>query len=376
MLPTNIFLLSLAMSALAIQPLAAVASWPLWDSYTAMFLEDSGRIVDHDSEGRTTSEGQAYALFFSLVGDDRPKFDRILSWTQTHLARGDLAANLPAWLWGNQRGTWKVIDSNSAADADLWMAYTLLEAGRLWDDPKLTTLGQALTNSIAQLEVRDIAGLGPMLLPGSTGFITSDNWVQLNASYLPVQLLLGLAGHTRGKRWRQMADLVPLVTAGSSAKGFILDWIAYRSFEGFSTQPAPVSPLLGSYDAIRVYLWAGMLAVETPGREQILAAVGGMPAYLDQNALPPASVSETGQVTDARGNVGFSAAVIPLLMALKRTGPLERQKLRLRSEKNDKTGLYGNPPRYYDQNLALFSLAWCEKRFAFDKHGRLGVNWK
>jgi endoglucanase len=101
-----------------------------------------------------------------------------------------------------------------------------------------------------------------------------------------------------------------------------------------------------------------------------------MPAYLDQNALPPASVSETGQVADARGNVGFSAAVIPLLMALKRTAPLERQRLRLRSEKNDKTGLYGKPARYYDQNLALFSLGWCEKRFDFDKHGRLGVSWK
>jgi endoglucanase len=365
----------LALSALAM-PLIGMTNWPLWDNYTNRFLDDSGRIVDHDAADRTTSEGQAYALFFSLVGNDRLRFDRILSWTQTNLAHGDLATNLPAWLWGNQQGTWKVTDANSAADADLWIAYTLLEAGRLWDDPKLTTLGEALTNSITQLEVRDIPGLGPMLLPGATGFVTSDHWVQLNASYLPVQLLLGIADHTRSKRWRQMADLVPLVTAGSSANGFILDWIAYRSFEGFSTQPAPVSPLLGSYDAIRVYLWAGMLSAATPGREQILAAVGGMPAYLDQNALPPASVSETGQVADARGNVGFSAAVIPLLMALKRTAPLERQRLRLRSEKNDKTGLYGKPARYYDQNLALFSLGWCEKRFDFDKHGRLGVSWK
>jgi endo-1,4-beta-D-glucanase Y len=372
----NIFPLSLALSALAIQPLGGTTGWPLWNSYASVFLEDSGRIVDHDTADRTTSEGQAYALFFSLVGNDRPKFDRILLWTQTHLARGDIAANLPAWLWGNQQGTWKVIDNNSAADADLWIAYTLLEAGRLWGDPKLTTLGRALANSVMQLEASDISGLGPMLLPGPAGFRTSDGWVQLNASYLPVQLLLGIAGHTGSKRWRQIADLVPLVVEGSSAKGFILDWIAYRSFEGFSTQPSPVSPLLASYDAIRVYLWAGTLAPSTAGRERILAAAWGMSAYLDQNALPPARISESGQVTDARGNVGFSAAVIPMLVALKRTGPLQLQTLRLQSEKSAKTGLYGTPPHYYDQNLALFSLGWSEKRFSFDEHGQLGVNWK
>jgi endo-1,4-beta-D-glucanase Y len=376
MLRTNIFPLSLAVSALAVQPLAGITSWPLWNSYTTMFLEDSGRIVDHDTDDRTTSEGQAYALFFSLVGNDRPTFDRILSWTQTHLARGDLASNLPAWLWGNQQGSWQVIDNNSAADADLWMAYTLLEAGRLWQDPKFTVLGRALSNSIMQLEVVDIPGLGPMLLPGPTGFKTSDGWYQLNASYLPIQLLLGIAGHMRSSRWRQIADLVPLVVEGSSAKGFILDWIAYRPFDGFSTQPSPVSPPFASYDAIRVYLWAGTLSPATPGRERIFAASWGMSTYLEQNAQPPASVGETGQVTDIRGNVGFSAAVIPLLVSLKRPGPLQRQQLRLQSAKNARTGLYGTPPRYYDQNLALFSLGSSEKRFYFDEHGRLGVNWK
>lgn len=369
-------LLCVLLWVLAVQPLTAAAKWPLWESYTAFFLDPAGRILDHEAADRTTSEGQSYALFFSLVANDRVRFNRILAWTQTNLGRGDLGAQLPAWLWSGRDGVWKVTDKGSASDADLWIAYTLLEAGRHWRDPRLTSLGRRLAALILQQEVADLPGLGPMLLPGASGFKTSDAWYQLNASYLPVQLLLALSTHTGDPRWQQIAAAVPQVLEGSSVKGFILDWIAYRSGDGFSTQPAPVSPLLASYDAIRVYLWAGMLAPETPARARILAALSGMAAYLDKNPIPPSGVSEAGQVVDARSNVGFSMSVIPLLIALNRIAPLEKQRLRVQSEKDDKTGLYGKKPAYYDQNLALFALGWCENRFLFDAQGRLSLNWQ
>ncbi|MEK9939779.1 MAG: glycosyl hydrolase family 8, partial [Methylotenera sp.] len=78
----------------------------------------------------TTSEGQAYALFFALVANDQPQFERLLQWTQLNLAQGNLATNLPAWHWGQKAdGSWGVIDGNSASDADIWIVYTLLEAG-------------------------------------------------------------------------------------------------------------------------------------------------------------------------------------------------------------------------------------------------------
>lgn len=372
---TKRLLAAIALSTLAIQPLAAKTSWPLWDSYTAYFLDASGRVVDHDAADRTTSEGQSYALFFSLVGNDRAKFDRILSWTQANLAHGDLATHLPAWLWGRQLDTWEVIDKNSAADADLWIAYTLLEAGQHWHDASLTTLGQGLANTIMQREVVDIPGLGFMLLPGPVGFKTSDGWYQLNPSYLPVQVLLGIASYTSDARWLQIAERVPTVLEGSCAKGFILDWIAYRRDSGFSAQPSPAA-VRASYDAIRVYLWTGMLAPTTPGRAKMLAAVSEMASYVDQYGIPPASVSESGVVEDARGSAGFSAAVIPLLVARNRTKALEQQTRRLQVEMNGRTGLYGKSPRYYDQNLVLFALGWRDDRFNFDEHGRLRVSWK
>jgi endoglucanase len=49
---------------------------------------------------------------------------------------------------------------------------------------------------------------------------------------------------------------------------------------------------------------------------------------------------------------------------------------RVRSQLNGKTGLYGNPARYYDQNLALFALGATERQFWFDADGTLRLAWK
>src|ERR671922_157943 len=121
---------------------------------------------------RTTSEGEAYALFFALVAGDHPLFDRLLKWTQENLAQGDLKQHLPGWNWGKRRdGNWGVIDENSASDADLWMAYALLEAGRLWSESRYAELARNILSNVVAREISDLAGLGPMLLPGPAGFV-------------------------------------------------------------------------------------------------------------------------------------------------------------------------------------------------------------
>nr|WP_269194772.1 glycosyl hydrolase family 8 [Stenotrophomonas maltophilia] len=73
-------------------------------------------MIDHShADQRSTSEGQSYALFFALVGNDQALFDRMLGWTQDNLAGGDMRQNLPAWLWGrDDKGGWRVLDGNPA----------------------------------------------------------------------------------------------------------------------------------------------------------------------------------------------------------------------------------------------------------------------
>jgi hypothetical protein len=72
------------------------SAWPLWDAYKSRFIDAQGRVIDHTAGDRTTSEGEAYAMFFALAGNDRATFDRLLGWTQVNLAGNDLAEHLPS----------------------------------------------------------------------------------------------------------------------------------------------------------------------------------------------------------------------------------------------------------------------------------------
>ena len=69
--------------------------WPLWESYTQHFIDEQGRVIDRSAGDRTTSEGQAYAMLFALIDNDKARFGKLLDWTQANLAGGDLTVRLP-----------------------------------------------------------------------------------------------------------------------------------------------------------------------------------------------------------------------------------------------------------------------------------------
>ena len=358
--------------------------WPLWEAYTARFIDDQGRVIDRSNQDRTTSEGQAYAMFFALVDDDQKRFDKLLAWTEANLANGDLTARLPAWAWGrNSYGQWKTVDENSAADADLWLAYTLLQAGRLWHDPRYDALGRTLAARIAREEVVLVPGLGTTLAPGPHGFHPDEQTWVLNPSYLPLPVLVALAKELPQGPWSSMVASLPQVLGVPSAHGFAMDWVAAGT-AGVRASTAPAIPTAGeqethpagSYDAIRVYLWLGLADGGTPGERDLLAEVAGMAGYLRTAVTPPRQVDAEGVVVQADGPPGFSAAVQPYLKAVGLKQQAKAQADRLQATLDPTSGLYGRTAEYYDQNLALFSTGSSQERFRFDRDGRLHVKWK
>jgi endo-1,4-beta-D-glucanase Y len=372
-------LLSLQTGCKAEQP------WPLWQTYRTRFIEPSGRVVDRSTsgDGHTTSEGMAYGMFFALVVNDRPTFDKLLHWTEDNLAGGDLTARLPSWSWGKTpEGQWKVLDLNSASDADLWMAYDFLEAGRLWHDDRLAKLGQVMLDRIAHSEVMLAPGLGTVLLPGPSGFVPKPGLLILNPSYMPPQVLARLKDEQPTGPWGSIMGSLPGMLRGSSPAGFAMDWVTAGTTIAASGTPAelatgkPGAVPVGSYDAIRVYLWLGMADKDTQGVSDSLGAVAGMGRYMEANIVPPLQVGADGKVINAEGTVGFSAAVIPFLMATGKKAQAKMQHNRLDASVDAASGLYGRANEYYDQNLALFATGFDEGRFRFDRTGRLKLKWK
>ena len=120
----------------------ACGDWTGYRTFVERFVQADGRVIDYSTPAQqTTSEGQSYGLFFALVANDRATFDRLLGWTRTNLAGNQFDAQnmrLPSWQWGRKPdGSYGVLDPNSASDSDLWIAYDLLQAGRLWHDADL-----------------------------------------------------------------------------------------------------------------------------------------------------------------------------------------------------------------------------------------------
>ena len=356
--------------------------WSLWESYAAKYLDGQGRVIDHAAGDRTTTEGESYAMFFALVANDPNRFGKLVDWTEANLAQGDLTLHLPAWSWGKAPdGTWRVLDSNPASDADLWMAYSLEEAGRLWHNDRYDKLGKIMADRVAQQEIVLVPGVGTTLMPGAAGFHPDPQTWYLNPSYMPPSLLAYFAHQNPQSPWGEVASSLPLLIG--SQGGFVMDWIKAGADGLQPMQPPstvgdgkPVPTPVGSYDAIRVYLWMGLADPATPGVRASLRNLRGMAAYLKSNVTPPLQVDATGKVLDPNAPTGFSAAVIPYLHALKLTKEEGTQSDRLAATKDPQNGLYGHGGGYYDQNLAMFETGWVEGRYKFDNNGQLHVKWK
>lgn len=370
----SILLLGLTLPALA-QDEGLCQAWPQWTAFHNRFVQADGRVIDFQAEpGITTSEGQAYAMFFALVADQRDLYATLLDWTNKHLTQQKLGEQLPAWLWGlDRQQRWRVLDPNSATDADLWIAYSLLEAGRLWNVPAYTILGNQVLRRVKEQLVVQAPGRGPLLLPGPEGFEAGDSGWMLNPSYTPPMLLDYFALIEPEGPWRALRESNLDMLRAMPGMDVAPDWVRYDRRMGWRIEPSKES--LGGYEAIRVYLWAGMLAENHPQRAGYLDELGDLVKLIDRSdttRIPEYVNFVTGEVMGT-APAGFSAALLPYLYSLNRADLIESQLERLSQERQDH--LLGDQQNYYDQVLALFGEGWFERRFQFSRSGHLEPAW-
>jgi endoglucanase len=337
----------------------ASQKWPLWETFKRYYISPEGRVVDPQSpQKKTTTEGQSYALFFALVADDKHTFQKLLYWTEKNLASGNLGTHLPAWEKGqNQQKKLIILDPNSASDADLWIAYDLIEAGRIWNNTHYSVLGKNLLHQILKQEVFNIQGLGYMVLPGKLGFRFSNYW-RLNPSYLPPQLMARFAALSPA--WKELEHNSWRLLLDTSSKGFAPDWVIWKKNEGW--KPDPKSPNVGGYDAIRVYLWVGMLADEAAQKHTLVDHFSSIISLTQQLGGPPEKINTFNGEAQGKGPIGFVAALLPLFK--NNAQELDKLRQRLASEPLDAHS-------YYNSVLRLFGEGWDQNRYRFGAQGEL-----
>ena len=355
-----------------------------WVSFAARHVQADGRVVDFDTQQQqSTSEGQSYGLFFALVHNDRTLFDLMLNWTEINLCAGSLATRLPAWQWGKKEdNTWGVLDANSASDADLWIAYALLEAGRLWSHSDYRTLGKAVLSMVERDEVIVLPELGRMLLPWPRSVARGPAW-RLNPSYMPLQLLRRFHQEDASGPWSEIAQNTVRMLGAVAPQGFAPDWCIWSGEEdAFGVDPQQGAD--GSYDAIRVYLWAGMLNAQDPAYTALLKILYGPRRLSEQGEGLPEHVDTLTGLGRGSGPAGYGAALLPYLKVQYLVSPPTTRPAGLRDPVSLTTpgslapsiAPRTTPLPYYERMLTLFGQGWLEGVFAFGKTGYLQTHWR
>jgi endo-1,4-beta-D-glucanase Y len=158
-------------------PSVRVLLMATWQTYNRDFITSDGQVLnpiehrgwfhsEHVRYTQTGSEGQAYAMLRAVWLDDRNAFDRVWRWTRGHLqVRQD---HLLAWLWAqDENDTWRLLDGNTASDADEDFALALVFAAHRWHDPRYSSAALTILGDIWRLEVGQERG---------TYYLTAGNW--------------------------------------------------------------------------------------------------------------------------------------------------------------------------------------------------------
>jgi len=131
---------------------------------------------------------------------------------------------------------------------------------------------------------------------------------------------------------------------------------------------------VGSYDAIRAYLWIGMLSDQEESAGELARALRGLLRQFQETGKLPERVDVLSGRAGGTAPIGFYAALMPLARATADDRSLKA--LQDRVAATEKNGLYGDPPTYYDQNLVLFARGFLDGRFRFDADGTLHTDWE
>lgn len=345
-----------------------------WAVYRQRFIQADGRVIIWEHNGRSVSEGQAYAMLRAVLANDPETFALTLKWAEDNLQRrpadqpnGERLDSLWAWNWGdNDQGEWGVLDPNFASDADLDAITALILASRRWNRPDYLELARTKLNDLWNLSTVATSADAPVkryFLPGPlAAFQAGPNQVYLNPSYLAPYAFRLFAQVDPNHDWLSLVDSSYQVLQGStqlSTVGLPSDWVAVDLTTGQFQAPSAQSRLRSTYsfDAFRVW-WRVSLDAVWFNEPRAKAFLQEHLAYLKElwqtNQAIPARINLYGAATARYEATSQYGMLYPAFQITDQSiaAEIREQKL-LPTYKN---GIWDHDSVYYVQNLAWFGL--------------------
>lgn len=326
-----------------------------WDRYRALYLTDAGYVLDprrNRDGGGVTSEGQGYALLRALWERDPATFERVFRWTEAHLRRDD---GLYSWLWSPEGGG-RIVDANTATDADQEIAWALALAAEAFDRPGYRTRAREIVRAVRLQTALELPG---GWFPAAGGWAVDARIV--NPSYFVPYAYPSFHELDPGGGWDEMADvgydLLEALLAGPEAR-LVPDFVSVDA-EG---RPRPLPDDSGlspdfSFDAVRIF-WRVEADCLLTGRSRACADplnVAEVAPLLPVDGRIVSRYSVAGEPLVDEVSTSFYGALLP---AFRRHAPEV-------AEEVVEPGLGGRvleellaaQRRYYDHNWVWFGLA-------------------
>ncbi len=327
------------------------------NTYFPKFVSDTGQTID-DQTKFTTSEGQSYTMLRALYSDNREMFDKAWKWTKDVLhTRG--SDSLFSWKYGLYNGEIKVLDKESATDADLDIAYALIKASEKWKDNSYLEIAKQIIEDIYKYRVREYNGK-KFLLPFSSN--ESNGFEILNPSYFSPAYYKKFATIDPTNDWSKLTeDTYWALDEMSQNRVLFPDWIKYNikdnKFESAAEFMKNPKTDNFSYDAMRIFWRIGYDYLDTKDSRSYNLLTKFLP-FIEQEAkkgILYTSYNPKGEKAIDYDTGGMNSMMsIPLFI----TGSKFENRVwkdKVLRATNYKDASYQKNEIYYDQNMAWFS---------------------
>lgn len=212
-----------------------------------------------DQHMRGTSEGQSYIMLHALFNNDIDTFKKAWAWTKNNIQRTDNMLFAWEFEYEPRKNEVKILDKNSATDADTDIAYSLLLAGEKWNDEILKREGEKIVASIWDNETALIRG---------KRHITAGNWAEnkdaviINPSYFSPYAYSLFSKYDNKHNWKELTQSMYTELIQGKYQTDLNqnkhepppNWITYNKvksiYEKYAGKPDANDH---SYDAFRIY---------------------------------------------------------------------------------------------------------------------------